>query len=240
MPRVHTWPAEWNKLATLRFYPSAANQVSPSPWVGKGSVYGPHVQLWRVSATLVPQYDASVWKAISAFFAELSGQKELLRVGDITRFYPQFDLPLDGHVQGPFSDGSRFTDGTGWVEGMLPPNIYATAAANERETSLVVGGLPVSTLNVLRPGDHFEVKRNGIQDATPSLHMVTRRANTDAGGKTRLEFRPWLRKAVAAGDQVTIRGATGVFRCTDDAQGIVDISAPNVGNVGFSLGEAII
>lgn len=239
MPRVHTWPAEWNKLATLRFYPSAANQTSPSPWVGKGSVYGPHVQLWRVEATLVPEYISDKWKAFSAFFAELSGQKELLRIGDVTRFFPQFDLEV-AETQEPFSDGTRFTDGTGWIDGGLPPNVFVAVAAKKGDTSLVLGGLPASTPAALRPGDHIEVKRNGIQDETPSLHMVIRKAPTDAEGKTRIEFRPWLRKGVAAGDQVTLRGATGVFRCTDDAQGIVDISAPNVGNVGFSLVEAIL
>lgn len=236
--RIIELPRDWYRFASCNFYLSSINLNSVAPATGRRSVSGPNSQLWRAQLTMTTQ-DRDVWMAIEGMFAELAGSSGLLRMADPSRRAPQWDLDIAAGREA-FSDGSFFTDGTGFSEGTLSPNIFAVEAADRGDTSMVVGGLPESSSRVLRRGDHFEVRRNGMADETPSLHIVVRNAPTDADGQTRLEFRPALRKGVAMGDQIALRYPSTVFRLADDAQGIVERTPPNFGALGFGLIEALV
>jgi len=237
MTRIITWPQQWHRATTGSFPLRPKNLVSTSPWTG-GVSATPIMQMWRTKLTL-PTMAREKWMQMDALFAELGGPSGYLRIADFARIRPQWDYEVVGTPES-WSDDTWDTDGTGFESGTLPPFVWTVAAAAQRETSVVIGGLPASQPRVLRRGDHVEFRRNGIYDEVPSLHMVIRDAPTDAFGRTRIEFRPTLRKALAAGDQVVLRYPMGVFRLVNDDQGEIERSGVEFGNVGFELVEALV
>lgn len=238
MPGIIQFPVEWYYFTSGSFFLSTINFKSVSPWTGRQSISGPNSQLWQAEVTFGVQ-SRDQWMPLEGMLAQLAGQSGLLRFGDFAKRIPQRDLEsVEGSAA--WSDGTFFTDGSGWLDGMLPPSIYATESAARGATSLEVGGLPASEAKVLRRGDNFEHRPNGIPDATPRFHMVTRDAPTDANGKTRLEFLPPLRGGVATGDQIVLTDPMSVFRLADDNQGVVTRTPPHFGDVSIQLVEAII
>lgn len=238
MTTILEYPRDWYDFATGSFFLSSINTSSSSPFTGRRSITGPNSQLWRVKVTLAPQ-EPELWMAMEGFIAELAGQAGLLRFADFAKLLPQRDMAVDPDSE-PWSDGTFFDDGSGWASGLLAPSIFATAAASRGDTGFSVGGLPVSESRVLRRGDNIEIRRNGIWDETPSLHILIRDVGTDASGETRLEFRPALRKGIAAGDMVVLTYPMSVFRMIDDAQGQVERTPYLRGDLGFELIEAIV
>lgn len=234
---VKEWPRAWLGSVTLRCYLWSGSQSSNSPWSGRRNVYGPHRQLWRVEMQLAPKLP-ELWKPIGAFFSEIGGQAGLIRTAIPTRLKPQYTLAATLGNE-PFSDDTSFTDNTGFVTGGLPAFIHVAQAAARGSKKFVAGGLPENLSNALLPGDLFEIRRDGIADEIPSMHEVMRRSNTDADGKTLLEFRPGLRKGVQAGDQIALEYPTCVFRAIDDEQGIIDVDVAWHGRAGFTLIEAV-
>jgi hypothetical protein len=184
--------------------------------------------------------DENVWPDISAFFSQLGGQAGLLRIGDPSRSECRYNRERRREAsQQWFSDGTKFTDGTGWLDGMMPTAGHLTAPAERGDTFVLIGGLLQSTLGALRSGDLIEFRPNGIADGVPRLHEIVRQANTDADGKTGIQFRPALRAGLAAGDMVVLEYPTSVFHLIDDGQGEIEITPPLLANFGFSLVEAI-
>lgn len=232
------FPVDWYSFSSGSFFLSTINFKSVSPWTGRQSISGPNSQLWQAEVTFSMQARQQ-WAAIEGMLAQLAGQAGLLRFGDFGKRRPLRDLEAAG-VSSPWSDSTFFSDGTGWVDDLLPPFIYATEIAARGATSIVVGGLPESEARVLRRGDNFEHRPNGIPDATPRFHIVTRDAPTDADGKTRVEFLPPLRGGVAAGDMIVLTDPMSVFRLADDNQGVVTRTSPDFGDLGFKLIEAIV
>lgn len=235
---IQSWPLPWYRFASGRFHITSGSQVSQNPWAGRQNVYGPHRQLWRCELQMVP-LDEFEWEPVSAFFSEAGGQSGLIRISDPRRRKPQYNREAT-LAQQAWSDGTFFSDGTGWINGGVPATFHIAEAATRGATYVVVGGLPASVSRLLRRGDLIEIRRNGIADHVPSLHEIIRDASTDADGKSGLMIRPGLRKGVMAGDQVVSDTPTGVFRCIDDEQGVMDVTPPSIGRTGFTLIEAII
>lgn len=237
MTNIYTWPRSWGQFASGVFQLMSRNQASQSTWSGATGVLGPHAQFWVCQVQLAPQFD-EVNFAISAFFSQVAGQKGLIRMYHSARRGPQYDREQDA-VGEPFSDDTFFNDNSGFLNGYLPASIMVDERALLNETSVVVRGLPESTNRVIRRGDLIEFLRNGIATEIPSLHEVVRDAPTDALGRTRLEFKPGLRKGLAAGDRISLRYPSTVFRLIDDSQGQINYTPPIVGDIGFSLFEGI-
>lgn len=237
MPNIQTFPIEWNAVASGSFHLMAKNLQSTSPFSGRRGV-SPIVQIWTVKLTLTPQ-ESDVWMAQEAFFAELAGAYGFLRISDITRRLPQHDMEIVA-TREAFSDTTYFSDGTGFEAGLLPPFLFTVDTAARGETSVLVGGLTASQSRQLRRGDHVEFRRGGVADETPSLHILLRDASSNASGETLIEFRPSLRKGLAAGDQVVLRDPQGVFRLASDEQGMMERTPPLFGELGFELIEALI
>jgi hypothetical protein len=234
---VYEFPREWYSFLKITFQLRSGSQTSPRPWAGGSSIYGPHVQLWMPKLT-VAQIVGDGWQARSAFFSRLGGQAGLLRMSDPARVAPQYNTSLAASVA-TWSDGSRFTDGSGFLSGLLPPTAFLVSAKSRGDRDLVVGGLPASIVNALRPGDLLEVRPNGIASLTPHLYEVSVQGDTNAAGQTGVEVRPPLRANLAAGDMVVLSYPTSVFHLIDDSQGEIELSAPFLANFGFSLIEAI-
>jgi len=239
MPNIWEWPREWYAFVTARYYLRSRSQASVSPWTGRRNVYGPHSQLWVAEVTMNDQ-DAPVPFAIEAFLERLGGSAGLVRMSSPMQRSPQWNQETAGTIQ-PWSDGTFFTDGTGWLSGLLPPYVVVRSAETIGATSVVIGGdLPVSSQRVLRRGDLIEFRRNAVADETPSLHRIMVDANTNAYGDVRIEIRPPLRKGVAAGDMGVLDHPATLFRLADDDQGGAEYRAPIVGNIGFTLVENIL
>lgn len=237
MPRLMEWPQAWYQFASGSFTLTSKNLLSQNPFTQRLSVSGPTSQFFQVKVQISDR-DESVWMGMEGFFAEAGGSAGIIRISDFSRLTPQFNRDVSG--RSPWSDGTFWADGTGWQNGRLPAFITVAEAAPKGATSVVVTGLPLSTARVLRRGDDVEFRRNGIPDETPSLHRIIRDAPTDALGRTRIEFRPGLRKAVALGDMVVLDYPMGNFRLTDDSQAVVERTPPNFGDLGFQLIEALI
>lgn len=237
MTDVWEYPREWYSFTTVRFQLRASSQVSSRPWAGGNSVYGPHAQLFMPKLTASTQ-DAEVWRPMDAFFSRLGGQAGLLRIGDASRLRPQYNEELAASSEA-WSDTTFFTDGTGFLSGLLPPTCHLLAAAARGATSVTIGGLPVSTSRALRRGDLFELRPNGIATICPNLYMVMVDGHTNSDGETGVEIRPPLRQAMAAGDMVVLEYPTSVFHLVDDGQAEMEITPPLFAAFGFSLIEAI-
>lgn len=238
MSRLMEWPRAWYRVASGNFFLSSTNLVAQNPFTKRLSVSGPTSQLFQAKIDLAVQ-PHEAWLGMEGFFAEAGGSKSIIRMCDFGRLTPQVNFEAEGIVT-PWSDGTFWTDGTGWVNGRLPPKVVVAERAAKGQTSVVIGGLPASTPRVLRRGDDVEFRRNGVADETPSLHRIIRDAPTNAAGRTRIEFRPALRKGVDIGDMVVLDYPMGNFRLIDDNQGVVDRSLPNLGTLSFQLIEALI
>lgn len=238
MTRLMEWPRAWYTVASGNFWLSSKNLVYQNPFTGRIGVSGPQSQLFQAKIQLSTQ-SREAWMEMEGFFAEVGGMAGIIRIADFARLEPQYNADVIGG-RTAWSDGTFWTDGSGWVSGMLPPYIVTADAADKGETSVVVTGLPASTQRVLRRGDDVEFRRNGAYDETPSLHRIIRDAPTNSSGETRIEFRPSLRKALAAGDQVVLDYPMGNFRLVDDSQAVVDRTPPFFGDLAFQLIEALI
>lgn len=235
--QICEWPIEWLRTTQSTFSLRSFNQFSTSPWSQRRSVYGPHAQVWTYDIVMAPQTRV-LWQKMAALITSLDGQAGLVRIADVQRLVPQYDRAVVAS-SAAFSDATLFTDGTGWESGLLPPTVHLTAAADRGADFVVIGGLPVSTAAVLRRGDLFEIRPNGIAGTVPHLYMATIDGPTNAAGATGVKIRPRLRAGVAAGDMVVLRNPMGLFRLADEDQGALEVDIAGLGNFGLKLFEAI-
>lgn len=239
MENIWEFPREWYRFTTAKFYLRSRSQSSASPWTGRRNVYGPHAQFW-VAELAMANVEPQISFAIEAFFERIGGSAGLIRMGSPMQPEPQWNAELLAS-DGPWSDGTAWSDDTLWLDGMLPPMIHVGSAESHGATSAIVAGeLPASTPRVLRRGDVIEFRRNGIADATPSMHRIVVDAPTNASGETRIQFRPPLRKGIARGDMAVLQRAQTVFRLSDDDQVQAGYQPPMYASLGFTLIENVI
>lgn len=234
---VYEFPQQWYAFGQSRFRLQSRSQSAARPWIGGKSVYGPHAQLWVCELSMTPQEDPER-QEIAAFFSRLDGQAGIVRISDVSRLRPWYDRNLAATSE-RFSDNSIFTDGTAFEAGYLPPDVYVYAAADRGDNYIQLAGFPASVANAMRRGDIFQIKPNGIPGTVPHLYEAQFTSATDASGRVGLEIRPRLRAGVAAGDQVSLRYPSTVFRLVDDDQGAFTITPPVRGDMGFALIEAL-
>lgn len=236
---VYDFPTEWYDLiVSQKFSLRSINQSSGRPWSGAGdAISGPHTQLWRSDVTMAPQRDP-VLQDMDAFFARMRGRSGVMRLSNALRLAPWYDRNIAASVA-TWSDGSLFTDGSGFANGHLPPNVFAYSAAAVGARYIVLGGFPASVTDVIRRGDLFQVKPSGTAGEVPMLYEAMFKCSSDASGRVGIAIEPGLRIAVAAGDQVSLRYASSVFRMIDDDQANIDGTGAGVGSFGFSLVEAL-
>lgn len=234
---VHDFPVGWYSFARITYRLRAASQSSNRPWSGGQNIYGPHAQFWVAQLVMTEQEDP-VRQEIEGFFARLEGRAGLLRIADASRLRPWYDRNLAATSEA-FTDGTGFTDGTAFASGYLPPSVNVAAAAAKGANYAVLGGFPASTANVLRRGDLMQINPGGQTTSCPNLYQVVQGGSTDAEGKIGVEVRPPFRMALAPGDQAQLRHPGSVFRLSDDDQATMEVTPPVVGNLGFSLVEAL-
>jgi hypothetical protein len=235
---IHTFSPDWYQYIVSQKYPlRSLTQVSSRVWGGGQRPSLPHTQLFLTDITFAPMRDP-ILGDIDSFFSRLRGRSGVVRIADAMRLAPWYDRNLTPGRQ-DWSDGSTFTDGSGFASGYLPPEVFVVEAAARGARYLVLGGFPVSTANVLRRGDPFEIKPNGIRATFPHRYKPMLGGSSDASGYVGIEIEPGLRAAVAAGDTVGLRNAASVFHMTGDDQFDFTGEGAGIGNGGGSLVEAL-
>lgn len=230
-----TW---YDYVVTQKFPLRSLNQSAARPWGGAGpSISGPHTQIFLSDVTMAPMRDPLL-QDIGAMFKRLRGRSGLLRLSWALRLAPWHDRNLAASTVG-FSDGSTWLDGSEWINGLLPPSVYVAEAAAAGADYIVLGGFPASTANVLRGDDMLEIKPGGVAAGFPHCYAVAYGGDTNASGEIGFKIEPRLRAGIAAGDVVSLRYPSSVFRLVDDNQADIEATGAEIGNIGFSVMEAL-
>jgi hypothetical protein len=195
---------------------------------------------WRISITNSATVSNATYlgDTISGFYcaAPYAFEQLLDKTSGVFNSSPAASVVGDA-VKGAYMWGAQYELGsqvtsyvpttTAAITNRLGPYVYG---AGQTGNSLVVWGWQESITGILKAGDFFSV--NG------ELKMVTADANTDALGRTTLQFEPPLRSAPADLAQVTVDQPTGTFMLTED---IVQWSTngPGLVNIPISCIEAI-
>lgn len=190
----------------------------------------------------MPDLEEDRWREHDGLLARLRGIDGTIRLWDAARPEPRYNA-LVARSKASWDDGTYFSDGSGWESGPLPPYVVVDQRAARGSNSLMLRGFQASLAAVLRPGDLFEARPNGLPSEHSHLYLVTRTSNTNADGKTRVHFEPGLRKSLCAGDQIVLGGGAerpmGIFRLASDDEGLIDVRAPIIGSLGLSFIEVL-
>lgn len=242
-----TFPVEWYQfIVGQKFNPRSNNQAAGRPWGGAGSAISnrPHTQMWINEVSMAPLADhmapelGPVLQDVGAFIQRAKGRSGLIRMSWGTRLMPWHDRALVASRVG-FSDGSTFSDGSLFINGMLPPNVHVEESGLRGANYLVLGGFPANTPNVLRRGDLLEIKPGGVAAPFPHLYSAMFGGDSDSQGRIGIEINIPLRQGVNANDTGSLRYASTLFHLADDTQGDVEGTGGEMGNIGFSLIEAL-
>jgi hypothetical protein len=93
--------------------------------------------------------------------------------------------------------------------------------------------------SALRAGDLLQIKPNGIPGTVPHLYKVMVGGDTNSSGEIGVQIEPGLRQGVAAGDVVSLRNPSTLFRLVDDGQGDIQVGGAGMGSTGLSFVEAL-
>jgi hypothetical protein len=246
-PNIQTWPAELLRAVTSSFTLGTLNLSSAPLFLATPTVFAEPLDRRWIATLQSPELEgkekrdsagnllAPSYREIEGRVAGLRGIGGKLRIADPLYVRPQYDEAL---IESNWSGGRKWSGGRSWVSGLLPPSVTVDAAAVTGAFSVVVRGLPVSIARVLRIGDRFEARPNGIASTFGHYYILTQDCVSDASGKTRLYFEPGLRAGLNAGDQIVLKRPTSVFSCIDDKQGVVSRSG-RTGAFGLSLVETL-
>ena len=231
------WPENLSSVTARSFRLVSRSLQSTSLLSSEVRTAGPTAQRF-VAALSFPPRNQVEWRQADGLLTSLRGMSGFLRLGDPAKSEPLFNS-LVAETTETWDDATTWDDGAGWASGKLPAFVAAKAAASRGERSMVLQSLPVSTTAVLRPGDLFEVRPNGVPAQHGHMYLVTRQANTDANGETRVTFEPGLRTGVAPGDMIVLTEPKSVFRLIDDEQGEIEVDNTYIGHMGLSLVEVL-
>lgn len=232
--KIESWPSEIAS-GTTSFQLVPFNLFSTATFDNEINPGGTVDQRFVAKMTFPPK-TTLVWREASGIISRLRGIYGRVRMYDPLRRIPAYNIRVMSEQHG-FSDGTNWSDDTGWLEGFLPPLVSIVDPAKRGDRSIVVQGYPASEDKVHSPGDLFEIRPNGVAASHGHCYEVVRYSNSDADGKTRIEFEPGLRANVASGDQVVLRDPTTVFRLASDQEGEITRSIAHYGEFGLSLIE---
>ena len=228
-------------------WPTTIRPASCSFKIATRTVYGasPLRKARRAFGSVVDQWTAKLswerlppdlWMPLDGMISRVDGPLGTIRMWDAARSHPfgmaaglNVETAMSLGIGSPFSDGTYFTDGKGWLD----VSAYGFVATSVEAGSefLSIGGLvpnqPVSLLG----GDLFEV--GGY------LYKAGMTAASDANGFATVTIRPRLRTTVLDGDSVLFAFPTSPFQLADDEQGAFEIVSPMDGSIGLSLVEVL-
>ena len=225
------FPEELMRVLSYRFYLTPSTFAFSSPISGEETVIRAH-QKWMFEIS-TSTLDEELWRKWNAFIARLEGMVTLVRIWDPGNDYPlgtasgpepDSDNPVE-----PWSDGTLFTDGSGWTSGST--SALVAVAAEKGDNEMVIGGLRESEEIALEEGDKF-----GIGEFT---YQVIQRAASNASGESMIQFRPALREDVLVGAEVNFYKPTFVGRLMSNDDGIIEIDIRKNGAGGAKFVEVL-
>lgn len=197
------WP--WSVLPPRNLSVDIAPRslAGPTSVSGKTQVVSSDAGLWTLALEQVPVVSDDAIKTFRAIATLLEGRLNLIVV-PISRFYqpvyPNADA-LGLYDAVPHSDGTTFSDGTGYVGGSI--KVTAAHDAAIRATSL---GVLVAYGGDIQPGQHFSIDER--------LYRI-RTFDPVSGAMT---FRPPLREAVTTGTELNFDDPVVRCRLASDAE----------------------
>lgn len=213
------------------------NLSSTGMFDGEVNAYGPLRSRWVSTLQFTPMEDEH-WIDWDGIISAVGGVSGSIRCVDPARRMPYFNRAT-APTSEAFSDGTFSTDGSGFSEGRLPSTAVVSGACARGSKSLIIDGLPASLSLAFRRGDTFEIRPNGLPASFGHYYIITKNANTDANGSTRVEFVPGLRAGVANGDMVVLSDPKTTFRFTSDDVGEMQVTPPFTGSFSLSLTEVL-
>lgn len=246
---IPLWPESLLRSTSTTFALGSLNgQVQPVFLAAARVFSEPFDRRWVVSITSPPMPELEEWKAgalvrpswreVEGRIAALRGMSRGIRIYDPENTQPAYNLEQAGNLSN-WSDGRTWSDGRQWLAGFLPPFLTVDEVAPAGATEIVVRGLPSNVARVLRWGDRFELRPNGIPQQFGCLHMIEGDWRSNSDGKARISFGAGLHIGANIGDMVLLKRPTVVASLLDDKQGIVTRDAARNGNWGFSLIERL-
>lgn len=221
---TYSWPLNKWIPNGGKFHVRAITQMSLSPYTGasKAAASG---NVWYAEQTFPPQNDVEA-DAVIAFIEQLEGPVNPVWVPFWPRRRPRF-FGLSGVGQ-PWSDGSFFDDGTGWLEPSW--SLTAGVAALAGSKTLTLTGFPPSSA-VLWRGDVLEVGQNMVRVMTD--------IQSDASGIAMVPVLPGLRRGILAGAPVTVDSPRVLMRLAADSGGEIEYEIVNSRSFTLRFVEAI-
>lgn len=171
---------------------------------------------WEASLTLsnFGRDRVLTWRAIRA---RMRGRINVLRICVCDRWRPK----LTGESV-PHSDGSYFSDGTGYG---YVPTLVIPFGADAGEDEILVNATPIDDL--MQPGHWFSHNDWPYQVVGLSGTLTERT----------YQFEPPLRRAITAGDEIRVGEATALMAFQDDSQGRVSLALGKHGDAQINLVE---
>lgn len=155
------------------------------------------------------------WRGI---IADLQGGLEDIVISPFDHLRAPVHSGLPPIITGiPHSDGSLFSDGSGYSQSTI--KVTAQASLGLRATSAV---LAIEEAGPLKRGMYFSVY-NGMR---PSMHVLTKPPEVE-GDTVTVRFLPPLRGPVSAGDEVDFA----------DPKLVMNLASPDVGELALNMGR---
>lgn len=151
-----------------------------SPFTFEDQSYKWQGERWEIRFDMPPFNNRAIFSDWASFALKLKGS--------FNRFL--FTPPLGKNPRG-IATGTPVVDGN-----------------NQTGNVLLTSGWTVSTNNILRKGDYFQVG-TGMNSR---LHMIVEDINSDSFGNATLSFEPALRYSPTDNSAITVNNPAGVFR----------------------------
>ena len=227
-----TWP-DYLVPSQMEFWLEGNTSEFVSPYTRASRVYERPGARWRLRLQF-GNLNATLTARMDAFLAALRGRFRTVEIPDFRRLNPAgtaltfLDIPGFGNIT-EYTDGTRFTDGTAFEEGIT--GNAQVAISGQLGTRLLTNGWQPSQDTVLKAGDYLQVGTK--------LYMVIEDAASDISGFAFVSIAPPITVglAPAAGTQLIIKPARGVFRMEDDSQPRNPTRSPVIATYNLSFVE---
>ena len=145
------WPAAVLRVRDFSYFPMPVNRSGGRDLAGRSQVITSGEQIWNLRLDLTPDFDPDRVRQFDALVAQMLGRANIAQfdLSDPLRYSASFSPS-----QQPFSDGTLFSDDTGFGSADAVAPLVVTAGAAEGETTLSIR-LSNPIIPQMRIGDHF-------------------------------------------------------------------------------------
>lgn len=209
------------------------NIRGPMTFSGKSQVVGTDAGFWVATLSNFVIRSPEQIREWRALVADLQGGLNDLVIGAFDcRQTPRYNglPPVKGGI--PHSDGSFFSDGTGYRQSTI--KVSVAAPAGRRSTTL---SLTIEQAGPLMRGMYFTIWSYAGGVMLPRMYMITKPVEIDGSAVT-VTFLPPLRAAVDAGDDVDFADPCAAMNLANDDTGDLDIRLRRFSSPSLELEES--